>query len=118
MMDGGKGQVNIALKVLQELNIKIPVCGLVKDDFHITRGIIYENKEFSLKINSNIYRMVYKIQEEAHRFAINYHRSLREKDIFISELDNIKNIGKIRKQNLMKHFKSIKKNKGKLQSKS
>ena len=109
MMDGGKGQVNIALKVLQELNIKIPVCGLVKDDFHITRGIIYENKEFSLKINSNIYRMVYKIQEEAHRFAINYHRSLREKDIFISELDNIKNIGKIRKQNLMKHFKSIKK---------
>ncbi|EGY78026.1 excinuclease ABC subunit C [Peptoniphilus indolicus ATCC 29427] len=109
MMDGGKGQVNIALKVLQELNIKIPVCGLVKDDFHTTRGIIYENKEFSLKINSNIYRMVYKIQEEAHRFAINYHRSLREKDIFISELDNIKNIGKTRKQNLMKHFKSIKK---------
>ncbi|MBL7575036.1 Excinuclease ABC subunit C [Peptoniphilus asaccharolyticus DSM 20463] len=109
MMDGGKGQVNIALKVLSELNIDVPVCGLVKDDFHTTRGIIYQNTEYNLKINSSGYRMIYKIQEEAHRFAINYHRSLREKDIFISELDNIKNIGKVRKQNLMKHFKSIKK---------
>lgn len=109
MMDGGKGQVNIALDVLKELNIDVAVCGLVKDDFHTTRGIIFNNQEFSMKINSNGYKMIYKIQEEAHRFAINYHRSLRENVIFKSELDAIPQIGNIRKQKLMEHFKSIKK---------
>lgn len=107
MMDGGKGQVNIALQILEELGVKINVCGLVKDDFHTTRGIIYNNQEYDLNDNSRGYKLIYKIQEEAHRFAINYHRSLRTKSMFSSELDNIKLIGERRKKNLMRHFKSI-----------
>ncbi|CDZ74979.1 UvrABC system protein C [Peptoniphilus sp. ING2-D1G] len=107
MMDGGKGQVNIAKEVIDELKLDIPVCGLVKDDFHNTRGIIYDNREFNLTINSSAFKMIFKIQEEAHRFAINYHRSLRAKNIFKSELDDIKNIGPKRKLELMNHFKSI-----------
>ncbi len=107
MMDGGKGQVNIALKVLSEMGINIPVSGLVKDDFHKTRGIIYENQEFNLKEDSKGFRIIYKIQEEAHRFAISYHRSLRTKSMFKSELDDIKGIGEKRKKALMKHFKGI-----------
>ncbi len=80
MIDGGKGQVNIVLKVLDELGIDIPVCGLVKDDFHKTRGIIYNNIEFELPLDSlGGFRMIYKIQEEAHRFALSYHKSLRTK---------------------------------------
>ena len=79
MMDGGKGQVNVAIRVLKDLNINIPVCGLVKDDFHKTRGIIYNNKEIRLEEDSLGFRLIYKIQEEAHRFAISYHRSLRTK---------------------------------------
>ncbi len=107
MMDGGKGQVNIALKVLSEMGISIPVCGLVKDDFHKTRGIIYDNQEYNLEEDSKGFRMIYKIQEEAHRFAISYHRSLRTKSMFKSELDDIKGIGEKRKKALMKHFKGI-----------
>lgn len=107
MMDGGKGQVNIALKVLSEMGISIPVCGLVKDDFHKTRGIIYENEEYNLEEDSKGFRMIYKVQEEAHRFAISYHRSLRTKSMFKSELDDIKGIGEKRKKALMKHFKGI-----------
>lgn len=107
MVDGGKGQVNIALEVLSDLGIDIPVCGLVKDDFHKTRGIIYRNKEYHLSENSLGFRMIYRIQEEAHRFAISYHRSLRSKDMFKSELDGIKGIGEKRKMSLMQHFKSI-----------
>ena len=107
MMDGGKGQVNIALKVLDELGINIPVCGLVKDDFHKTRGIIYNNKEIILEKDRLGFRLIYKIQEEAHRFAINYHRSLRTKTMFKSELDDIKGIGEKRKTALLKHFQSI-----------
>ena len=109
MMDGGKGQVNIAKKVIDNLNLDIEICGLVKDEFHNTRGIIYDNQEYNLKINSDSYRMIYKIQEEAHRFAINYHRLLRSKNIFKSELDGIKYIGSKRKNDLMTHFKSIEK---------
>ena len=109
MMDGGKGQVNIALKVLNKLGINIPVCGLVKDDFHKTRGIIYNNTEFHLEEDSRGFRLIYKIQEEAHRFAISYHRSLRSKTLFKSELDDIKGIGQKRKIALMKHFQSIEK---------
>ncbi|MGO1468880.1 MAG: excinuclease ABC subunit UvrC [Tissierella sp.] len=109
MMDGGKGQVNIALKVLNSLNINIPVCGLVKDDAHTTRGIIYNNIEYNMDLDSLGFKMIYKIQEEAHRFAINYHRSLRSKDMFRSELDDIKGIGQKRKVALLKHFKSIEK---------
>lgn len=109
MIDGGKGQVNIVLKALKELGIDIAVLGLVKNEFHQTRGIIYKNKEYSLKEDSDIYRLIYKIQEEAHRFAISYHRSLRSKDMFKSELDGIAGVGPKRKQNLLNHFKSIEK---------
>ncbi len=107
MMDGGKGQVNIALKVLYDLGISIPVCGLIKDDFHTTRGIIYNNEEYTLKENSLGYRLIYSIQEEAHRFAISYHRSLRSKDMFVSELDGIRDIGPKRKKELLRYFKSL-----------
>lgn len=79
MIDGGKGQVNVVQRVLYELGINIPICGLVKDDFHKTRGIIYENREYNLSLDSLGFKMIYKIQEEAHRFAISYHRSLRTK---------------------------------------
>jgi len=107
MVDGGKGQVNVALRVLYDLKIDIPVCGLVKDGYHKTRGIIYDNKEIRLAEDSLGFRMIYRIQEEAHRFAISYHRSLRSKTMFRSELDNIEGIGKKRKMELLKHFQSI-----------
>lgn len=107
MMDGGKGQVNAAKEILNKLKLNIEICGLVKDDFHRTRGIIYNNEEFNVDLNSRAYKMIYKIQEEAHRFAINYHRNLRSKTMFKSELDDIKLIGPKRKENLLKHFKSI-----------
>lgn len=107
MMDGGKGQVNAAKEILDKLKLDIEICGLVKDDFHRTRGIIYNNEEFNVDLNSRAYKMIYKIQEEAHRFAINYHRNLRSKTMFKSELDDIKLIGPKRKENLLKHFKSI-----------
>lgn len=107
MVDGGKGQVNVALRILYDLKIDIPVCGLVKDDYHKTRGIIYNNEEIRLDEDSLGFRMIYRIQEEAHRFAISYHRSLRTKAMFRSELDNIKGIGKRRKMELLKHFQSI-----------
>ena len=107
MIDGGKGQVNIAINVLSELGIDIPVCGLVKDDFHKTRGIIFNNKEYHLSMDSQGFKMIYKIQEEAHRFAISYHKSLRTKDMFKSQLDDIKGVGEKRRIALMKHFKSI-----------
>ena len=107
MMDGGKGQVNAAKEILDKLKLNIEICGLVKDDFHRTRGIIYSNEEFNVDLNSRAYKMIYKIQEEAHRFAINYHRNLRSKTMFKSELDDIKLIVPKRKENLLKHFKSI-----------
>ncbi|HEY4543055.1 MAG TPA: helix-hairpin-helix domain-containing protein, partial [Tissierellaceae bacterium] len=109
MIDGGKGQVNVVKDVLKRLGLNIEVCGLVKDDKHDTRGIIYENEEYILNIDSLGFRMIYKIQEEAHRFAISYHRTLRDKNLFKSQLDGIKGIGEVRKRDLMKHFKSIEK---------
>ena len=109
MIDGGKGQVNIVLDVLQDLGVDIPVCGLVKDDFHKTRGVIYNNNEYRLDKDSLGFKLIYKIQEEAHRFAISYHRSLRSKNMFKSELDDIKGIGEKRKLSLMKNFGSIEK---------
>ena len=109
MIDGGKGQVNVVKDVLKRLGLNIEVCGLVKDDKHDTRGIIYENEEYILNIDSLGFRMIYKIQEEAHRFAISYHRTLRDKNLFKSQLDGIKGIGEVRKKDLMKHFKSIEK---------
>lgn len=107
MMDGGKGQVNIAKKVLSELGIDIPVCGLVKDDSHRTRGILYEGKEISLPSRSTGFRLITRIQDEAHRFAITYHKSLRSKDLVKSVLDEIPGVGDTRKKNLLRERKTI-----------
>lgn len=107
MIDGGKGQVNVVSEVLVSLGINIPVCGLVKDDFHKTRGILYNNVEYLQPKDSLGFRMINRIQDEAHRFALNYHRSLRSKDMVKSQLDDIKGIGEKRRIALMKHFKSI-----------
>ncbi|MBV1816541.1 excinuclease ABC subunit UvrC [Anaerosalibacter bizertensis] len=107
MMDGGKGQVNIAERILFEMGIEIPVCGLVKDEHHNTRGIIYKNKEISLEKNTTTFRFITRIQDEAHRFAISYHRSLRNKKMFKSVLDDIKGIGTKRKKALLKAFGSV-----------
>lgn len=107
MMDGGKGQVNVALDVLKELNIDIPVCGLVKDDKHNTRGIIYENKEIIINKTSDVMHMITRIQDEVHRFAITYHRSLRNKRTLHSILEDIPNVGEKRRRNLLMKFGSI-----------
>ncbi|MGM0396869.1 MAG: excinuclease ABC subunit UvrC [Bacillota bacterium] len=107
MVDGGKGHVNKARAILDELGVDIPVCGLVKDGFHKTRGIIYQNREMVPDKDSLAFKLIYRIQEEAHRFAISYHRSLRSKDLFHSELDGIPLIGPKRRVALLKHFGSI-----------
>ena len=107
MMDGGKGQVNIALEVLKELNIDIPVCGLVKDDKHQTRGIIYNNNELIINRSSNLMQMIRRIQDEVHRFAITYHRSLRDKRTLHSILDDIPFIGERRRRALLMKFGSV-----------
>lgn len=107
LMDGGKGQVSIAKEVFKEMDIDIEVAGLVKDDKHTTRGIIYNNDEIPIKRKDPVYKLIYEIQEEAHRFAINYHRSLMRKSMKKSELDDIKGVGKKTKANLYKHFKTI-----------
>lgn len=107
MMDGGKGQVNIALEVLDKLGINIPVCGLVKDDHHGTRGIIYDNKELIVNRSSDLMQLIRRIQDEVHRFAITYHRSLRDKRTLHSVLDDIPNIGQKRRMALLMKFGSI-----------
>lgn len=107
MMDGGKGQVNIALEVLKELYINIPVCGMVKDDNHRTRGLYYNNVEIPIKTSSEGFKLITRIQDEAHRFAIEYHRSLRSKAQVHSVLDNIEGIGPARRKALMKRFLEI-----------
>ncbi len=107
MMDGGRGQVNIALKVLEELNINIPVCGMVKDDHHRTRGLYYQNEEIPIDIHSEGFKLITRIQDEAHRFAIEYHRSLRSKTQVHSVLDDISGIGEARRKALMRKFKSL-----------
>ena len=107
MMDGGKGQINIALEVLRELNISIPVCGLVKDDKHATRGIIYNNEELIINRSSNLMQLIRRIQDEVHRFAITYHRSLRDKKTLHSVLDDIPNVGEKRRRALLMKFGSV-----------
>ena len=107
MMDGGKGQVNIALNVLAELGLEIPVCGMVKDDKHRTRGLYFENREIPIDRGSEGFRLITRIQDEAHRFAIEYHRSLRTKDQVHSILDDIDGIGPARRKALMKAFQSL-----------
>lgn len=107
LMDGGKGQVNIALEVLRELDIHIPVCGMVKDDNHRTRGLYYNNEEIDIDTHSEGFKLITRIQDEAHRFAIEYHRSLRSKTQVKSALDDIPGVGPARRKALMRHFKSI-----------
>lgn len=107
MMDGGRGQVNIALDVLGKLGLSIPVCGMVKDDNHRTRGLYYNNVEVPIDRHSEGFRLITRIQDEAHRFAIEYHRSLRGKGQVKSVLDDIPGIGPARRKALMRHFKDI-----------
>lgn len=107
MMDGGRGQVNIALSVLEELRIDIPVCGMVKDDSHRTRGLYFNNVELPIDTHSEGFKLVTRVQDEAHRFAIEYHRSLRSKAQVKSVLDDIPGVGPARRKALMRHFKSI-----------
>ncbi|MCD7725163.1 MAG: excinuclease ABC subunit UvrC [Clostridiales bacterium] len=107
LMDGGKGQVNIALQVLEELRLSIPVCGMVKDDNHRTRGLYYQNVEIPIDTHSEGFKLITRIQDEAHRFAIEYHRSLRSRAQVKSVLDDIPGVGPVRRKALMKHFGSI-----------
>lgn len=109
MMDGGRGQVNIALEVLSELGLQIPVCGMVKDDHHNTRGLFYNNIEIPINRHSEGFKLITRIQDEAHRFAITYHRSLRSKVQVSSVLDGIDGVGPARRKALMKHFLDIEK---------
>lgn len=107
LMDGGKGQVSIAKEVIDSLGLSIEVAGLVKDDKHTTRAIVYNNEEISINRRDPVYKLIYEIQEEAHRFAINYHRKLMQNTMKTSELDNIKGVGEKTRKNLYKHFGTI-----------
>lgn len=107
LMDGGKGQVGIALQVLEELHLHIPVCGMVKDDNHRTRGLYYNNEEIPIDRNSEGFKLITRIQDEAHRFAIEFHRKLRSKEQVHSVLDDIPGVGPARRKDLMKHFASL-----------
>ena len=107
MMDGGKGQVNVALEVLDSLNLDIPVCGMVKDDRHRTRGLYYNNVEIPVDHSSEAFRLITRIQDEAHRFAIEYHRQLRGKGQVHSILDDIEGIGPARRKALMKNYAGL-----------
>lgn len=107
MMDGGRGQVNIALQVLEKLGLSIPVCGMVKDDNHRTRGLYFENVEIPIDTSSEGFKLITRIQDEAHRFAIEFHRSLRSKEQVHSVLDDIPGIGPARRKDLMRQFRSL-----------
>lgn len=107
LMDGGKGQVNIALSVLESLGLDIVVCGMIKDDQHRTRALLYENREIIMKKSSEAFKLITRIQDEAHRFAIDYHKKLRSKVQIASILDDIEGIGPSRRKALILHFKSV-----------
>lgn len=107
MMDGGKGQVNVAKEVLNELHLNIPVCGMVKDDKHRTRGLYFENQEIPIDTHKEGFHLITRIQDETHRFAIEYHRSLRGKTQVHSILDDIKGVGETRRKALIRYFKSL-----------
>lgn len=107
LMDGGKGQVNVCLQVLEELGLQIPVCGMVKDDFHRTRGLYFHNEEIPIDRHGEAFQLITRIQDEAHRFAIEYHRSLRLKSQVHSVLDDIEGIGPTRRKALMRRFGSL-----------
>lgn len=107
LMDGGKGQVNVAQQVLDELHLHIPVCGMVKDDHHRTRGLYYENEEIAIDRSSEAFKLITRIQDEAHRFAIEYHKQLRGKGQVHSILDDIEGIGPARRKALMRNFQNL-----------
>ena len=107
LMDGGKGQVNVALRVLDKLRLNIPVCGMVKDDSHRTRGLYYQNDEISIDKDSESFKLITRIQDEAHRFAITFHRQLRSQGQVHSILDDIPGVGPARRKDLMRHFENI-----------
>jgi excinuclease ABC subunit C len=109
MMDGGKGQVGVAVRVLEKFGLDIPVCGMVKDDAHRTRGLYYRNEIIDFPPRSEAFAMITRLQDEAHRFAIEYHKNLRGKRQVYSVLDEIKGVGPARRKALMKHFKDIQK---------
>ncbi|MDR2898756.1 MAG: excinuclease ABC subunit UvrC, partial [Clostridiales bacterium] len=106
-IDGGKGQVSVAEKVLRDLGLDIPVCGMIKDDRHRTRGLIYKDKEINLSSSPEAFKLITRIQDEVHRFAVEYHRKLREKGQVHSVLDDIEGIGPARRKALIRHFASI-----------
>ncbi len=106
-LDGGKGQISVVLDALKRLNLSVPVCGMVKDDRHRTRGLLYNGREIALPFNSEGFKLITRIQDEVHRFAIEYHRKLREREQVHSILDDIKGIGEKRRKALMKHFGDI-----------
>lgn len=107
LMDGGKGQVHIAEEVLEELHINIPVCGMVKDDRHRTRGLYYHDEELPIRADSEAFKLITRVQDEAHRFAIEFHRKLRGQGQVHSILDDIPGVGPKRRKDLMKHFQSL-----------
>ncbi len=107
MMDGGKGQVNVALEVMEELNLDIPVCGMVKDDNHRTRALWYNGRETDIDTRSEAFKLITRIQDEAHRFAVEFHRNLRNSGQVKSILDEIEGIGPARRRGLMRYFKNI-----------
>jgi excinuclease ABC subunit C len=107
MIDGGKGQINAAEKVLGILGFSIPICGMVKDDRHRTRGLIYQNIEIDMARNSEMFKLITRIQDEVHRFAAEYHRKLRADTQVRSVLDEIPGVGPARRKALMRHFKHI-----------
>ncbi|PKM95129.1 MAG: excinuclease ABC subunit C [Firmicutes bacterium HGW-Firmicutes-1] len=109
LMDGGKGQVNIALRVMEKIGLEIPICGMIKDDHHNTRGLIYHDQEIVLSKHSEAFKLVTRIQDEAHRFAIEYHKKLRAKNQVASILNTIEGIGPTRRKNLLLHFGSVEK---------
>ena len=107
LMDGGKGQVNVALRVLDKLRLNIPVCGMVKDDSHRTRGLYYQNEEIRIDKDSESFKLITRIQDEAHRFAVTFHRQLRSQGQVHSILDDIPGVGPARRKDLMRHFENI-----------
>ena len=107
LMDGGRGQVNIAKEVLEELHLSIPVCGMVKDDHHRTRGLYYEGVEQPIDPHSEGFKLITRVQDEAHRFAIEYHRSLHNRNSITSVLDHIQGIGPVKRNALLSHFQSV-----------
>ena len=107
LMDGGKGQVAMAKRALNECGVSIPVCGMVKDDFHRTRALYYEGEELQIDTHSEAFKLITRIQDEAHRFAITYHRNLRSRDQIHSILDDIEGIGPVRRKALMRAFGDV-----------